>query len=359
MKHLLFLLLLLPLGALAQMRPSYTPIYRPNYTPSYSPRPASSMPTHYQQQQQQQQQAYNNRQAQRNQDAQQQMSLRISQQQMLMRQQQMTSRPLSPQQLMQRQALRQAQTQDQQKAEQKATEQLTQLVQEQQRKRQEHPSPDAQQAAAQQQADDKQLTLLKVKTYRDVFLQGQMTNVLQAQMLPEKAQADLQVLNKELLDKNWWSKQEPAQLNEKIASVGTALAALTDGLLELDPAGPPSAVAPAPAGTLLDEMLAKDAFDPATATQLLQKAATAEKQLAGVRLATAAVAFKTLSAKVAAAPAAVNDPKATQREVGKSLKNFNRELSGYYARVGNMGQLYQTQQAMVKAMSKYLARNKQ
>lgn len=59
----------------------------------------------------------------------------------------------------------------QQKQEQDATESLARLAQEQ--RRQEHPAKNPQQAAAQQKADDKQLTLLAVKNYRDVFLPGQ------------------------------------------------------------------------------------------------------------------------------------------------------------------------------------------
>lgn len=109
----------------------------------------------------------------------------------------------------------------QQKLEQEANESLARLTQ-QQRQRQEHPAKNPQQAAAQQKADDKQLTQLAVKNYRDVFLPGQVASALEAQQLSPSAQQTLRGLNDNLLNDAWWGKQDGAQLPAKIKPVATA-----------------------------------------------------------------------------------------------------------------------------------------
>ncbi|MGI4867438.1 MAG: hypothetical protein ACRYFZ_26200 [Janthinobacterium lividum] len=348
MKFPLPLLLLLPLhAAFAQMRPTYS-APRPGYTPAPLYHPTT---TPYQSQQQTQQQAHQNfqrMQSQQVQQMQQQYYYNNVQRALTRQQVAVLRRPMSPEQLAKTQAT-------QQQAEQKAAAQLTQLTQEQQRRRQANPAPDAQLAAAQQQADAKQLAVLTVKTYREAYLPGQMLSALQSLALPAKTQQELQALNHDLLDNGWWSK-EAAQAPAKVAAYGNTLATLTTNLLGFELASPPPAPAPL-ATSALNEMLAKDSFDRLAAAQLIQTATQAEKRLAGARLALAVKDFQELGAKVAAIQEPQPDLKQQRNEVKKSLQRVNRELARYNAQVGNSGSLAQVQKAILKSTSDYLAKN--
>ena len=348
MKHPILLLLLLPLQAFAQYRPSYSPP-RPSYTPApVRPGPSPSQMQHQSQQlahqnfQRQQAQQMQNMQSTglRNQQA---ASLRQQQyQQQLQQQRLMLLQPLTPQQLEQQQAR-------QREAEDQATDYLARFAQDQQSLRLAHPATDAAQAAAQQQQDARQLTAATVKAYREVFLPGQMTAALQSLSLSAKGQQALQSINHDLLDKAWWSKQEPTALNGKIAAHGNALAALTGELLGFDLASPPPPPAPAPTNPL-DNMLARDSFDPLVAAQLLREAAAAEKVLVGDRLAKAVTEFKNLSNNTTARPE-------LQSEVKASLRKVNKEMQRYSARVGTSGRLYTAQKTVLKSTAGYLAKN--
>jgi hypothetical protein len=343
------LLLLLPLhAAFAQMRPTYS-APRPGYTPAPLYHPSTSSST-YRAQQQSQQQAHQTFQRMQSQQSQQMQQHYYGNSQHSLTRQQISvlHRPMSSEQIAKAQA-------QQQEAEQKATEQLTQLTQQQERRRQEHPAVDAQQATAQQQADAKQLTVLTVKTYRETFLPGQLLSALQSLSLSNKAKQDLQAVNHDLLDNDWWSK-EAAQAPAKVVAHGNTLAALTTDLLGFDLASPPASP-PSVAVTALDEMLAKDTFDRLTAAQLLQRAAQAEKRLAGIQLAQAVKEFQDLGSKVAASQGTPQDSKKQRNEVKKSLQRVNKELMRYDMQVGNSGSLSQVHKAILKSTGDYLDKN--
>ena len=346
MKHPLLLLLFLPLHVFAQYRPSYSPP-----RPSYTPAPIRPGPSPSQMQQQSQQQAHQNFQRMQAQQTQQMQSAALrNQQQAIVRQSQqrpLLRQSLTPQQLEQQQA-------QQHEAEEQATDYLARFAQDQRSLRLAHPAADAQQAAAQQQEDAKQLTAVTVKTYREVFLPGQMTTALQALTLSTKGQQDLQNINKDLLDNAWWSKQEAASLNGKIAAHSNALAVLTAELLGFDIASPPPAPAPV---SSLDNMLAKDSFDQLAAAQIIREATAAEKVIAGDRLAKAVTEFKNLGILTASRPELQNDPTKLRNEVKASLRKVNKEMQRYNARVGMSGRLYNAQKAMLKSTAAYLAKN--
>lgn len=350
MKFPLPLLLFLPLhAAFAQMRPTYS-APRPGYTPAPLYHPSTSTSTYRTQQQTQQQahQTFQRMQSQQLQQMQQRYYIGNSQRSLTRQQIAVLHRPMGAEQLAKVQAR-------QQEAETKAAEQLAQLTQQQERRRQEHPAADAQQAAAQQQADAKQLAMLTVKIYRETFLPGQMLTALQSLSLSSKAQQDIQSVNQDLLDNDWWSK-EAAQAPAKVTAYGNTLAALTTDLLGFDLASPP----PSPAllaATTLDEMLAKDTFDRLAAAQLIQMAAQAEKRLAGAQLAQAVKEFQDLGIKIAASQGEPQDLKKQRNEVKKSLQRVNRELMRYDMQVGNSGSLTQIHKAILKSTSDYLDKN--
>ena len=345
MKLPLLLLLALPLSTLAQYRPIYSPTARPSYTPA----PTYHTPTPYQTSVQQQQQAYQRREATRIQQLQQAQSFSRQQQQahtqqqfqQQMQQHLLMQRRRSPQQL----ALDQER---QQQAEDKANEQLTQLAQEQQRQQLENPAPDAQQAAARQAADAKQLNRLRVKNYREVFLPGQISKAVQSQQLSAKARTDLQDIKWNVLDNGWWNEQEPAQLSGKMAAYANTLTSLTAELLPAAPA------APAPSVSSIDDLLAKDAFDYQVADQLIQDAALAEKRLAGEPLAKAVADFNTLATSTTFGQRLQTDAQQLRKEVKASLKLVNQELQRYTLHVGSAGKLYATQKALLASTAKYL-----
>jgi hypothetical protein len=253
-------------------------------------------------------------------------------------------------------ALKEAQAQahaKQQKLEQEAAESLAHLAQEQQRQRQEHPAKNPQQAAAQQKADEKQLTLLAVKNYRDVFLPGQLASAIEAQQLSPSAQQSLSNLSDNLLNDKWWDKQESTQLAGKVKAYGDSLTSLANGLLGFDLAARPATPAPLSVSGL-NEQLTKDAFDQNAATQIMREAALTERLLASGQLAQAVTEFTALSA---ASPALLSDPKKLRKEVQKSLRAVDKEMTRYTARLMASNQVYQAQKALRKSTSAYLAKN--
>ncbi len=257
--------------------------------------------------------------------------------------------PLTPEEQLQAQA-------KQQKAEQEAREKLTRLAQEQQRKREEHPAKNPQQAAVQQQEDNKQLNLLAVKNYRDVFLMGQISNAYQARQLSPKAQQSLQNLNKDLLNDAWWSKQEGAQLAEKIKTYSDTLTSLTAGLLGFDLASPPPTPAPLSVSRV-DDLLAKGAFDQQAVLQILQEVAMAEKLISGRGLAEAVMYFQTLSSTAAANQERQGDPKKLRKEVTASLRRVSTEMQSYDKRIASLRRLPAAQDALLQATTHYLKKN--
>jgi hypothetical protein len=345
MRISLLLLVLCPLYVSAQ----YRPIYSPTARPTYSAPVRTYTPTPYQQQQAQQQQAHQNFQRTQAQQAQSQQFYN-NQRQNSLRQQQMQQQvlmrhPLAPEQLEKQQV-------HQQEAEAQATAYLARFAQDLRDQRLAKPAADAQQAAAQQQEDVRQLTIATVKAYREVFLPGQMSAVMQARALSPKGQANWQAVHKDLLDQAWWGQPDAAQVNAQLAAHARTLATLTTDLLGFDVASPP----PAPAVlsvSALDAQLAADGFDRATANQLMRDAAQAEKRLEGARLAQAVQAFTVLTAQPP-----TQDLKARQKDVKKSLSAVDKELQRYYAHAGSSRRLFQTQQAIMASTAKYLAKNK-
>ncbi|QKG56270.1 hypothetical protein GKZ68_06220 [Hymenobacter sp. BRD128] len=350
MKYPLPLLLLLALPAVAQYRPMYSPS-RPSYTPSYRPSTVNNTLTgpssNYRAQQLQQQQAHQNFQRMQDQQRQQMQQYYYNQQRYLTRQPLALRRPPSAQQLEQLQA-------QQQQAEQRANEQLAQLTQEQQHRRQEHPAANAQEAENQQKEDARQRTRLAVKSYQEVFLPGQMRGALQSLTLAPQAQQSLQALNNDLLRNAWWRQQEAAQMQEKVAAYSKTLAGLTADLLGFSAAELPSPPAPFSASAL-QEMLSHDAFDQATAAQLIREATLADKRLEGERLAQAVKDFTEVGAKLAADPATPQNQKSQRNEVKKRLQRVNQELQSYYARMSRPSRLQEAQKAIMQATDSYLA----
>ncbi|RAK62067.1 hypothetical protein [Hymenobacter edaphi] len=250
---------------------------------------------------------------------------------------------------------REAQLQAQAKREQEANEKLAQLAQEQQRKRQQHPAANPQQAALQQKKDDKQLTLLAVKNYREVFLPGQVSNALDARQLSPKAQQQLGNLNEHLTDKAWWKKQEGAQLPGTIKAYGDTLNALAAGLLGFDVASPPAMPAPLSVSGL-NAQLATDVFDQNAVTQLVGEAALSEKLLAGEQLIKAVTEFSRLSA-AAASPEPQRDPAKWKEQVQDGLRQVNKAMSRYNVRMSELTIVYEAQKALLKSTGAYVAKN--
>ncbi|RZK62136.1 MAG: hypothetical protein EOO59_03335 [Hymenobacter sp.] len=316
MKTLLRLILLLPLPAFAQFGRSYTG------------------PT--MQQNQQSRQDFNRMTNQRTQDFQQRLLLRGRSGQGG---------------LSMREASLQAHAK-QQKLEQEATESLARLSQQQQRQRQEHPAPNPQQAAAQQKADDKQLTLLAVKNYRDVFLPGQLSSALEAQSFSPSAAQSMRSLNQNLLDDAWWSKQAGAQAPANVKAYGDSLRSLTAGLLGFSLAAPPAKPAAFSANGLR-EQLTKDTFDQSAATQLLREAALSDR-LSALHSDNLPKAVQEFSDLATALP---SDPKKLRKEVQKSLREVNKQLARYQLRLAAANQVYLAEKALRKTTSTYLAKN--
>ncbi|RYU79554.1 hypothetical protein [Hymenobacter persicinus] len=322
MKHSLLLFLLLPLHAFAQYRPTYTG------------------PT--MQQNQQSRQDFNRMVNQRTQDFQ-------------MRQmQRYRSGQGSPQLLREMQQQAQA---HQLELEKNANEKLAQLAQQQQLKRQEHPAANPQQAAAQQKEDSRQLTLLAVRNYREVFLPGQMTTVLQAEKLAPEGQQQLHNLNAKLADKSWWKKQDAAQLASALTAYSDTLTSLTTSLLGFNLASPPAVPAPFSVSAL-ETQLATHVFDQKAATQLLQDAALTEKLVAGDQLIKAVNDFSSLSAAAAAGGELQRNPKKVQEDVLASLHVVGKGMDRYNARVRAQNNVFDAEKALLKSTSAYVAKNR-
>ncbi|WP_345235806.1 hypothetical protein [Hymenobacter saemangeumensis] len=273
----------------------------------------------------------------------------LAQQQQMMLHQLLMRRRASPQQLEKTQAL-------QQQREQQAIEQQASFVQEQQRKQAASPAQDEQQAQAQQKEAEKQLNLLAVKNYQEVFLPGQVFKALQARTLSHKAESELNAINSDLLSNSWWSKQEATQLNEKVAAYGKSLTMLTVDLLGFDLDAPlPS---PAPLSTSqLDGMLANNTFDPLVATKIIRDAAQAEKLIAGERLAKAVKDFNTLTATAPESqelPAAL---KQRRNEIKEGLRLVNKEIQRYNVQIGTLNRIRFAHKEIQKATAGYLAKN--
>jgi hypothetical protein len=243
----------------------------------------------------------------------------------------------------------------QQKLEQEATESLARLAQEQQRQRQEHPAQNPQQAAAQQKADEKQLTLLAVKNYRDVFLQGQLLSAMESMQFSPSAQQSFDNMSTNLLDDKWWGKQEGAQAAAKITAYGDSLVSLTTGLIGLNFATPPATPTSGSVKSFT-EKLTQDAFDQRAANQLMQEAALAERRQASKELAKAVAEFATLSAAAGTNPEFQGDSKKLRKEVQKRMRAVNTEMMRYDARLSS-AKIDQVEKALRKSTSAYLAKN--
>lgn len=353
MKFSLLSVLFLSLPAVAQYRPIYT-----SPRPSYSPPPPSlyhpitNPNVNYQNQLRTQQQAHQNFQQMQAQQRQQMQNYYNfhSQWSSLLLQRQLLRKPLTAQQLAKAQA-------SQQEAEQEAYKQLARLA-ETQRQHQANPPADAQQAAAQQREDARQLTKQTLKNYREVFLPGQLASAMQSLTWAPQAQQEMQAINHDLLDKAWWGQQDATQLSAKIAAHNTALTKLVTDLLGFNPAIMPSAPTPRSASALQEQLSQGTTFDQAMAAQLVREATQAEKRLAGEGLAQAVTGFNEVSSRVAAKPATTPQAQKQQRnEVKESLQRVNKEARSYTARVGSIGPLLQTQTAIMESTADYLAKN--
>ncbi|AII50894.1 hypothetical protein [Hymenobacter sp. APR13] len=256
--------------------------------------------------------------------------------------------------LMTAEQLAQAQAKQQQ-LEQAATDKLTQLARQQQQRREQYPAANPQQAALQQKKDEKQLNILTVKNYREVFLPGQVVNALQAQQLPARAQQNLRNLNESLTDKLWWKKQEGAGLTAKLTAYSDTLSSLTTSLLGFDLASPP-AMPPPFSLTGLTAQLATHTFDQTAATQLVRDAALSDKLVAGEQLAKAVNNFRSLS--TAAVQSSPTNSKKLKEDVQASLRTVNKEMERYYARISAAHALTDAQKALLKSTSDYLAKNR-
>jgi len=238
-------------------------------------------------------------------------------------------------------------------AEKEANEQLARLAQEQQRKRDERPAPNPQQAAARQKEDERQLALLALKNYRDVFLPGQLANALQARYLSPAAASSLQRISDKLLNDAWWSKQEPAQLTATVKAYSDSLTSLTTSLLGFDLASPP----PTPdqlSSKRVDDLLAKNALTQQAGAQIVQEVATAEKLIAGNGLAKAVVDFNALNTPGPNTQALQSDPKKLRQEVQARLRRVSSEMQRYESRIGTLSRLPNAQKTMHDAMAIYL-----
>lgn len=243
----------------------------------------------------------------------------------------------------------------QEKFETEANEKLAQLAQQQQSQRAQHPAANPQQAALQQKKDEKQLTRLAVKNFREVFLPGQVSNAVQAQQLSLEAQQQLGTLNQNLTDKAWWKKQEGAQLPGKIKVYSDSLTLLAASLLGFDLASPPPMPAPFSVSSL-NALLATDKFDQNAATQLVREAALTEKLIAGEQLVKAVNEFSRVSA-AAFSPPVAGDPKKLKDDVQASLRQVNKALDRYSARISDLTHIADTKKALLKSTAAYLAKN--
>ena len=244
----------------------------------------------------------------------------------------------------------------QHEAEQKATGALARLAHRQDSIRLAHPGPNALQVAARRKADDQALAQLTVKSYRDVFLPGQVTAAEEARSLPAKGIQDWQTITKELTDNAWWSQQDPAQLPGKIAAYRTTLTALTTELLGFDPATAPKAER-MPSTTALDAMRAKGLFDQQVATQFLQEAARFEKIAHSTKLVSALNDFNRELAEAATRPANQQNPQKMRNAVKSSLNDLNKGMARYELEMNQSQVLSYAQTTIEKCATSFLPKN--
>lgn len=244
----------------------------------------------------------------------------------------------------------------QHEAELKATADLARLTRRQDSLRLVHPAPNAIQTAARKKADAQALAQLTVKNYRDVFLPGQVMAAEEARSLPEKGMQDWQNINKELLDNAWWSKQDPAQLLEKVTTARTTLTALTTALLGFDPATAPKAER-MPSTATLEAMSAKGTFDPQVAAQFLQDAARVEKVSASTKLVSALNDFNHDVAEAAARPEMQQNPQKMRNAVKSGLNDLNKAMARYEAVMAQSSTLDYAQTTIAKYATTFLPKN--
>ena len=268
----------------------------------------------------------------------------------------MNSSSSSRAQLVQWKEQREKRVAKQQDAELKATAELAHLTRRQDSLRLVHPAPNAMQTATRKKADEQALAQLTVKNYRDVFLPGQVMAAEEARSLPEKGMQDWQNISKELLDNAWWSKQDNAQLLEKVTSYRTTLTSLTTALLGFDPATAPKAER-MPSTDALAAMSTKGAFDPQVATQFLQDAARVEKVSASMKLVSALNDFNRDAAEAAARPETQQNPQKMRNTVKSGLNDLNKAMARYEAIMAQSGTLDYAQATIAKYATTFLPKN--
>jgi hypothetical protein len=241
-------------------------------------------------------------------------------------------------------------------AELKATAELAHLARSQDSLRLAHPAPNALQTANQKKADEQSLAQLTVKNYRDVFLPGQVMAAEEARSLPEKGMQDWQNISKELLDNDWWSKQDPAQLLEKVAASRATLTALTTTLLGFDPATAPKAER-MPSTAALEAMSAKGAFDQQVATQFLQDAARVEKVSTSTKLVSALNDFNREVAEAAARPENQQNPQKMRNTVKSGLNDLNKAMAYYENKIAESWTLDYAQTTIAKCATMFLPKS--
>lgn len=336
MKHLVLLLLALPLHAAAQ-------------SSTFNPRPTTSQ-SNYNFRVQQQQRNYPEREFQR----------RVMEKQL--QRPASARRPSQPQPAVllqeatqQQLALRRqsapeiaAAQKRQTEAEQQAAAKHAQLVQEQKHKRLAAPTQDEQLATVQLRQDMQQLTQLLVENYREVYLPGRLTSALRSRLLSAKAQQDWTAATKALQSKAEWSKAPAA-----LAAHSQALTTLASELLGYDITLPAPAAAPVSASSF-DGPMARGYFDQSVADQLLLSANQADKLAASGPL---VAALKSLNAQVAAlatTPPTTDTQKSRQKEVSESVRIVDQEMERYNARIIAAGSLLQVQQSILQSTASYL-----
>jgi hypothetical protein len=244
----------------------------------------------------------------------------------------------------------------QHEAEQKATVEFSRLARRQDSLRLVHPAPNALQTAARKKADEQALALLTVRNYRDVFLPGQVMAAEQARSLPAKGMEEWQNINKDLQDNAWWSKQDPAQLLEKVTAYRTTLTSLTTALLGFEPATAPKPQK-LPSTSPLDAMVAKGPFDPQVATQFVQEAARVEKGANSTKLVSAINDFNRDLAEAAARPEFQQNPQKMRNTVKSSLNDLNKGMARYELEMGQSRMLDYAEITVNNYMAKYLPKN--
>ena len=244
----------------------------------------------------------------------------------------------------------------QHEAEQQATTALARLTRRQDSLRLVHPAPNAIQTAARKKADEQALAQLTVRNFRDVFLPGQVMAAEEARSLPEKGMQDWQKITTEMLDNDWWSKQDPTQLLSKITAYRTSLTSLTTELLGFDPATAPKPER-LPSTAALDAMRTKGTFDPQVATQYLKESARVEKLGASPKLVSAINDFNRDVAEAAARPENQQNPQKMRNTVKSGLNDLNKAMARYELAMAQSPVLGYAQINIEKCASTFLPKN--